>query len=82
MSTKPTAVASAHVCSKCGLDWERHGKRPTLATCVGLLRMEVTRLRNGPNLSSETFGKLAIGVPMPLGLEHLGHQQPSGEVKE
>lgn len=35
---KPEPVNKHVICSACGLDWNRHGAKPTLATCVKLLK--------------------------------------------
>lgn len=42
---KPSPIASAHVCSACGLDWKRHGDKPSLSKCVELLKADLTRAR-------------------------------------
>lgn len=37
----PTPKHVETICSVCGLDWKRHGKAPTLETCVELLKKEL-----------------------------------------
>ncbi len=44
MSAAPEPVIVSEVCSLCGLDWKRHGKKPTSEKCVELLLDEVRRL--------------------------------------
>jgi hypothetical protein len=40
---KPEPRPLKVVCSSCGLDWEEHGEKPTLETCVELLKAEVAK---------------------------------------
>ncbi len=40
---KPEAVPKTFVCSACGLDWKRHGEKPTLAKCVELLKADLAK---------------------------------------
>lgn len=35
---KPEPVVVSTVCSECGMKWEDHGPKPTLADCVRLLK--------------------------------------------
>lgn len=53
----PKPIPTAHVCSECGLDWQRHGNKPTLAKCVELLRVEVARLKGPKSKSMEYIGQ-------------------------
>ena len=45
MTIKPEPVPTKIVCSVCGLDWGDHGEKPTLATCIELLKDELRRPR-------------------------------------
>lgn len=38
---KPTPVVVTEVCSMCGLDWQRHGDKPTTEDCIRLLKAEL-----------------------------------------
>lgn len=38
---KPEPVHKGATCSVCGLDWDRHGKAPTIEKCVELLKAEL-----------------------------------------
>jgi hypothetical protein len=40
---KPEPKPLQIVCSCCGLDWEKHGAKPTLAKCVELLKAELAK---------------------------------------
>lgn len=51
MQPKPKNVKV--VCEACGLDWAKHGEKPTLATCVDLLKAE---LASRPKQNSVWFG--------------------------
>lgn len=49
---KPTPVHTNTICSVCGLDWDRHGEKPTPETCIELLQADLARekQRTGPSL--------------------------------
>ena len=38
---KPEPINKHIVCSACGLEWEKHGEKPTLEKCVELLKAEL-----------------------------------------
>ena len=63
---KPEAVPAALKCSVCGLDWRKHGSKPTLEKCVELLKAEKAR----PNfekewvVQSKPFATLAEPFPI------------------
>ena len=38
---KPEPVVTSQACSLCGLDWNRHGDKPTAETCITLLRADL-----------------------------------------
>lgn len=40
---KPVPVHTQTVCSVCGLDWDRHGDKPTAETCIELLKQDLAR---------------------------------------
>ena len=40
-TTQPKPVIVSQVCSMCGLDWERHGEKPTTEDCIRLLKAEL-----------------------------------------
>lgn len=41
----PEPVVTAQVCSVCGLPWDDHGERPTIAKCVDLLKAALALAR-------------------------------------
>lgn len=45
MDLRPTPVITSEVCSVCGLDWARHGDKPTAKTCIDLLRIDLASAR-------------------------------------
>lgn len=40
---KPKPVVVTTICSECGLAWEAHGKNPTTADCIRLLKIELAK---------------------------------------
>lgn len=40
---KPEPKTIKVVCTACGLDWDAHGTKPTLAKCVDLLKIELAK---------------------------------------
>lgn len=45
MDLRPTPVITSEICSVCGLDWARHGDKPTAKTCIDLLRADASAAR-------------------------------------
>lgn len=39
----PKPVPASTICSECGLPWQGHKDKPTLETCVRLLKAELAR---------------------------------------
>lgn len=37
----PQPVVVTTICSECGIDWARHGKDPTTADCIRLLKQDL-----------------------------------------
>jgi hypothetical protein len=70
---KPQPVNKTVVCSICGLDWEKHGKAPTMEKCVALLKAELAK-RTLPNqFYHQTSGAIPLNVRgIPLGGDELG----------
>lgn len=52
MPGTPKPKPTGFVCSECGLDWERHGKKPSLSICVELLKADLVK----KSLTSWTIG--------------------------
>jgi hypothetical protein len=42
---KPEPKVTKRVCTLCGLDWGLHGAKPTVETCVELLKAELAKRR-------------------------------------
>ena len=60
---KPEPKVEREVCTVCGLDWQAHGLKPTLETCIGLLKSELAkrpRYLQGAGFSSGVY-PFAIG---------------------
>lgn len=53
---KPEPKTVKIVCTACGLDWEAHGAKPTLAKCVTLLRAELAKRTNVVPFHSTSSG--------------------------
>lgn len=45
MVKKPEPISKHVVCSECGQPWDKHGDKPTLETCVKLLKAELAKPR-------------------------------------
>jgi hypothetical protein len=43
------------VCSACGLDWEKHGKKPTPADCIKLFKAELAKRPTHLSMSAATY---------------------------
>lgn len=53
---QPKAVVKSKVCSECGLDWARHGAKPTLDDCVKLLKADLAKRPSYANISGSSAG--------------------------
>jgi hypothetical protein len=62
MPAKPSPKPTRIVCGVCGLSWEAHGEKPTLVTCIDLLRAELAK-RPKPSFPMSTSGS---GYTIPL----------------
>jgi hypothetical protein len=62
MPAKPSPKPTRVVCEVCGLSWEAHGAKPTLETCIGLLRAELAK-RPKPQIA---FTGSSGGYTIPL----------------
>jgi hypothetical protein len=67
----PKPVVQRTVCSECGLDWDKHSAKPSLADCVKLLKAELARR---PNFSFQQLGGGGYtGVtPTPINVHKAG----------
>jgi hypothetical protein len=65
MPAKPQPRVVSEVCTLCGLDWKRHGEKPTSEDCVKLLLEEVRALQ-GQLASCPYLQPYIVPQPIPV----------------
>lgn len=58
VAKKPEARVVSEVCSMCGLDWARHGAKPTTETCIRLLASDLAA-------ANERANRVPYSYPVP-----------------